>query len=71
MSKKPSQVPFHLPPFARQEAFHPENYNAYLQLSNVARVGGSWLVPADAVKTKDWNKVTELAKQAIYNVIPV
>ncbi|MDD5580359.1 MAG: bifunctional 4-hydroxy-2-oxoglutarate aldolase/2-dehydro-3-deoxy-phosphogluconate aldolase [Methylobacter sp.] len=49
----------------------PENYNAYLQLSNVACVGGSWLVPADAVKTKDWNKVTELAKQAIYNVIPL
>jgi 2-dehydro-3-deoxyphosphogluconate aldolase/(4S)-4-hydroxy-2-oxoglutarate aldolase len=46
----------------------PENYNAYLQLSNVACVGGSWLVPTDTVKTKDWNKVTELAKQAIYNV---
>jgi len=25
----------------------PENYNAYLNLSNVACVGGSWLVPAD------------------------
>jgi len=47
----------------------PENYNAYLALSNVACVGGSWLVPADAVKTKNWSKVTELAKQAIDNVI--
>lgn len=46
----------------------PENYNAYLQLSNVACVGGSWLVPADAVKNKNWTKVTELAKQAIDNV---
>jgi len=47
----------------------PENYNAYLQLSNVACVGGSWLVPGDAVKAKNWDKVTELARQAIANVI--
>ena len=46
----------------------PENYNAYLKLSNVACVGGSWLVPADAVKAKDWDKVTALAKQAIDDV---
>lgn len=46
----------------------PDNYNAYLQLSNVACVGGSWLAPADAVKAKNWAKVTELAQQAIANV---
>jgi 2-dehydro-3-deoxyphosphogluconate aldolase/(4S)-4-hydroxy-2-oxoglutarate aldolase len=46
----------------------PDNYNAYLKLSNVACVGGSWLVPADAVKAKNWAKVTELAEQAIKNV---
>ena len=46
----------------------PENYNAYLNLGNVACVGGSWLVPSDAVKSKNWAKVTELAKQAIDNV---
>jgi 2-dehydro-3-deoxyphosphogluconate aldolase/(4S)-4-hydroxy-2-oxoglutarate aldolase len=45
----------------------PENYKHYLQLSNVACVGGSWLAPADAVKAKNWAKVTELAKQAIEN----
>ncbi len=48
----------------------PENYNAYLKLSNVACVGGSWLAPADAVKSKNWAKITELAKEAIDNVIP-
>jgi len=47
----------------------PDNYNAYLKLPNVACVGGSWLVPADAVKEKNWDKVTELAAQAIANVI--
>lgn len=47
----------------------PENYKAYLALNNVACVGGSWLVPADAVKNKDWDKVTELAKQAVENAV--
>jgi 2-dehydro-3-deoxyphosphogluconate aldolase/(4S)-4-hydroxy-2-oxoglutarate aldolase len=45
----------------------PDNYQAYLQLSNVACVGGSWLAPADAVKAKNWAKVTELAKLAVDN----
>ncbi len=43
----------------------PENYHSYLQLSNVACVGGSWLAPADVVTSKNWHKVTELARQAI------
>jgi len=30
----------------------PENYQAYLSLSNVACVGGSWLAPADVVKAR-------------------
>jgi 2-dehydro-3-deoxyphosphogluconate aldolase/(4S)-4-hydroxy-2-oxoglutarate aldolase len=46
----------------------PENYNAYLQLSNVACVGGSWLAPLEVVNAKNWAKVTELAKLAIDNV---
>jgi len=45
----------------------PGNYNDYLALKNVACVGGSWLVPADAVKNKDWDKVTALAKEAVTN----
>lgn len=45
----------------------PQNYQAYLKLSNVACVGGSWLVPADAVKNKDWATITQLAKEAVSN----
>lgn len=45
----------------------PQNYQAYLKLANVACVGGSWLVPAEAVKNKDWNAITELAKAAVAN----
>lgn len=36
----------------------------YLQLPNVRCVGGSWLLPADAVRAGDWARVTQLARQA-------
>lgn len=34
----------------------------YLALPNVRCVGGSWLTPADAVRTGDWARITELAR---------
>jgi 2-dehydro-3-deoxyphosphogluconate aldolase/(4S)-4-hydroxy-2-oxoglutarate aldolase len=36
----------------------------YLKLPNVSCVGGSWLTPAAAVKSRDWNRITELAREA-------
>lgn len=40
------------------------NAGEFLQLSNVACVGGSWLVPAEAVSRGDWALVTRLAREA-------
>ena len=37
---------------------------AYLALPNVACVGGSWMVPADAVKAGDWARIGTLAGEA-------
>ena len=37
---------------------------AYLALPNVACVGGSWMVPADAVKASDWVRIGALASEA-------
>jgi len=37
---------------------------AYLALANVACVGGSWMVPADAVKAGDWARIGALAGEA-------
>lgn len=37
---------------------------AYLALPNVGCVGGSWLTPADAVATGDWDRVANLAAEA-------
>jgi 2-dehydro-3-deoxyphosphogluconate aldolase / (4S)-4-hydroxy-2-oxoglutarate aldolase len=40
----------------------PEKAKRYLALPNVACVGGSWLVPRDAVRQGDWARITELAR---------
>ena len=40
------------------------NAKDFLGLSNVACVGGSWLVPADAMETGDWARITALALAA-------
>ncbi|MGY0486851.1 bifunctional 4-hydroxy-2-oxoglutarate aldolase/2-dehydro-3-deoxy-phosphogluconate aldolase [Streptomyces sp. WG-D5] len=42
----------------------PANAPAYLALKNVGCVGGSWMLPADAVAAKDWGRVEELAREA-------
>lgn len=36
----------------------------FLALPNVVCVGGSWLVPADAIKKKEWQHITNLAKHS-------
>ena len=36
----------------------------FLSLPNVKVCGGSWLTPADAVKSGDWARVTKLAAEA-------
>lgn len=37
---------------------------SYLALPNVITVGGSWMVPNDALKAKDWARIGALAKEA-------
>ncbi|GAA0456848.1 bifunctional 4-hydroxy-2-oxoglutarate aldolase/2-dehydro-3-deoxy-phosphogluconate aldolase [Streptomyces olivaceiscleroticus] len=40
------------------------NAPEYLALPNVACVGGTWMLPADAVRTKDWDRIARLATEA-------
>jgi len=42
----------------------PQNAHEFLSLSNVACVGGSWLVPTDALATGDWTRIEQLAREA-------
>jgi 2-dehydro-3-deoxyphosphogluconate aldolase/(4S)-4-hydroxy-2-oxoglutarate aldolase len=38
-----------------------QNASEFLTLPNVVCVGGSWLVPADALAMADWARITRLA----------
>jgi 2-dehydro-3-deoxyphosphogluconate aldolase/(4S)-4-hydroxy-2-oxoglutarate aldolase len=42
----------------------PETAPQFLALQNVACVGGSWMLPADALAAGDWARVRDLAQQA-------
>jgi len=46
----------------------PDTYNNYLAVPNVRCVGGSWLAPDDALEQGDWQKITQLAADAIAGV---
>ncbi|MFI6662743.1 bifunctional 4-hydroxy-2-oxoglutarate aldolase/2-dehydro-3-deoxy-phosphogluconate aldolase [Streptomyces sp. NPDC050523] len=41
-----------------------ENALDYLQLPNVACVGGTWMIPADAIAADDWGRIETLAREA-------
>ena len=43
----------------------PENAPQFLALPNVLCVGGSWLVPVEAMAQGDWARITTLARQAV------
>ncbi len=40
------------------------NATAYLSLPNVVCAGGSWVAPADAVRSGDWARIETLAREA-------
>ncbi|MEV5143697.1 bifunctional 4-hydroxy-2-oxoglutarate aldolase/2-dehydro-3-deoxy-phosphogluconate aldolase [Streptomyces sp. NPDC052727] len=42
----------------------PQTAPEYLALPNVGCVGGSWMVPAEAVAAGDWGRIEELARTA-------
>jgi len=42
----------------------PQTAPDFLGLPNVPVCGGSWLTPADAIATKDWARITQLAREA-------
>ena len=43
----------------------PGNAPELLALPNVLCVGGSWLVPADAMQAGDWERITQLARASL------
>lgn len=41
------------------------NASGYLTLPTVTCVGGSWIVPGDALKNQDWPLIEQLAREAV------
>ena len=58
------QGPFGDVAFCPTGGIQPGNAAEFLALKNVACVGGSWLVPADALEQGDWSRITRLAREA-------
>ena len=58
------QGPFGDVQFCPTGGVSPANAREFLALSNVVCVGGSWLTPADAVQSGDWERVSQLAREA-------
>ncbi|WP_030932157.1 bifunctional 4-hydroxy-2-oxoglutarate aldolase/2-dehydro-3-deoxy-phosphogluconate aldolase [Streptomyces sp. NRRL S-646] len=42
----------------------PDNAPDYLRLPNVGCVGGTWMLPADAIAARDWDRIESLAREA-------
>ena len=60
--------PFPQVTFCPTGGISPTTYNDYLAIPNVQCVGGSWMVPSDAVEAGDWQHITALAKAAVAGV---
>lgn len=45
-----------------------DNAARYLALPNVDAVGGTWIAPADLIRTHDWKAITANARQAVATV---
>lgn len=46
-----------------------KNLMDYLSFDKILCCGGSWMVPADAVKNKDWGRITELTRTAVQTML--
>lgn len=46
----------------------PSSYKDYLALDNVDCIGGSWIAPTDAMEQGDWERITQLCKEAISGI---
>jgi 2-dehydro-3-deoxyphosphogluconate aldolase/(4S)-4-hydroxy-2-oxoglutarate aldolase len=51
--------------YAPTGGINENNMLDYLALPRVKAVGGSWMVPSDAVKAKEWGAITQATKRAV------
>ncbi len=56
--------PFAEARFCPTGGIHAGNARNYLSMPNVLTVGGSWMVPKDAIQSRDWARIERLAAEA-------
>lgn len=44
------------------------NLNQYMELPNVFCVGGSWMVPKDAVLDGDWSRISQICRESLAQI---
>lgn len=60
--------PFSEVRFCPTGGINQSNFLDYLALPNVQCVGGSWVLPADAIASSDWHEITRLCQATIQQV---
>lgn len=65
---KALSAPFRNVRFIPTGGVNTANLESYLALPAVIAVGGSWMVPANALAQRNWARVTELVRQAVDRV---
>ena len=62
---KAISAPYGAIKFVPTGGINENNLADYIAFPKVVAVGGSWMVPGDAIKAKDFGKITALTKQAV------
>ena len=65
---KALSAPFRSVRFIPTGGVNAANVRSYLDIPAVVAVGGTWMVPADALAAKDWARVTVLVCEAVQAV---
>jgi 2-dehydro-3-deoxyphosphogluconate aldolase/(4S)-4-hydroxy-2-oxoglutarate aldolase len=63
-------APFKAVRFIPTGGVNAANVGSYLDIPAVVAVGGTWMVPADALAAKDWARVTQLVADAVALATP-
>jgi 2-dehydro-3-deoxyphosphogluconate aldolase/(4S)-4-hydroxy-2-oxoglutarate aldolase len=58
-------APFRTVRFIPTGGVNAANVGSYLDIPAVVAVGGTWMVPADALADQDWERVTTLTREAV------
>ena len=66
---KAMAAPYTTMKFMPTGGINENNMLDYLAFDRILCCGGSWMVPGDAVKAKDWDRITELTRSAVNKML--